>query len=291
MLAKFTGFTLLGLSGETVEVEVDTNNGMPAFDIVGLPDVAVKESKERVRSAIKNSGKKFPNHKITVNLAPADLKKEGVGLDLPIALGIIKASGQLGDGDFADTVMIGELSLDGTLRHVTGVLPMLISAMVVIPIAVYFSASVPDEVFKIILGAVLILLSIFFMFFSTKIHFKPSIFKGSIFGALGGKLNGLFSTGGPPVVLYLTHATDTNDSYFAGTQFYFCVTNIYATVMRAINGLLTVEILIYALIGMLGCLLGDFIGRRVFDKLNAKRLKMIIYIGMIISGVLMIVNI
>lgn len=128
MLAKFTGYTLIGLSGETVEVEVDTNNGMPSFDIVGLPDVAVKESKERVRSAIKNSGKKFPNHKITVNLAPADLKKEGAGLDLPIALGIIKASGQLGDKELTDTVMIGELSLDGTIRAVTGVLPILISA-------------------------------------------------------------------------------------------------------------------------------------------------------------------
>lgn len=171
------------------------------------------------------------------------------------------------------------------------VLPMLISAMVVIPIAVYFSASVPDKVFKMILGVVLILLSIFFIFFSTKIHFKPSIFKGAIFGALGGTLNGLFSTGGPPVVLYLTHATDNNDSYFAGTQFYFCITNIYATIMRAINGLLTIELLIYALIGMLGCLLGDFIGKKVFDKLNAKKLKLIIYIGMIISGVLMIVNV
>ena len=128
MLAKFTGYTLLGLSGEAVEVEVDTNNGLPAFEIVGLPDTAIKESKERVRSAIKNSGKKFPNHKITVNLAPADLKKEGAGLDLPIALGIIKASSQLADKDLSDTVFIGELSLDGTVRGVTGILPMLISA-------------------------------------------------------------------------------------------------------------------------------------------------------------------
>lgn len=128
MLAKYKGFTLLGLSGEVVEVEVDTNIGLPTFDIVGLPDASVKESKERVRSAIKNSGKKFPNHKITVNLAPADLKKEGAGLDLPIALGIIKASGQFEDKDIEETAIIGELSLDGTVRGVTGVLPMLISA-------------------------------------------------------------------------------------------------------------------------------------------------------------------
>ncbi len=128
MLAKYFGFTLIGLDGEVVEVEVDTNNGLPSFDIVGLPDASVKESKERVRSAIKNSGKRFPNHKITVNLAPADLKKEGAGLDLPIAMGIVKASSQLGDKDLSDTAFIGELSLDGALRGVSGILPMLISA-------------------------------------------------------------------------------------------------------------------------------------------------------------------
>ena len=126
MLAKYFGFTLIGLDGEVVEVEVDTNNGLPSFDIVGLPDASVKESKERVRSAIKNSGKRFPNHKITVNLAPADLKKEGAGLDLPIAMGIVKASSQLGDKDLSDTAFIGELSLDGALRGVSGILPMLI---------------------------------------------------------------------------------------------------------------------------------------------------------------------
>lgn len=128
MLAKYTGYTLIGLDGEAVEVEIDTSSGLPSFDIVGLPDTAVKESKERVRSAIKNSGKRFPNQKLTVNLAPADLKKEGAGLDLPIAVGIIKASGQFDDKDLPDTVFIGELSLDGTVRGVTGILPMLISA-------------------------------------------------------------------------------------------------------------------------------------------------------------------
>ena len=78
MLAKITGYVLTGLDGQGVDVEVDTNLGLPGFEIVGLPDAAVKESKERVRSAIKNSGKRFPAHKITVNLAPAELKKEGL---------------------------------------------------------------------------------------------------------------------------------------------------------------------------------------------------------------------
>ncbi len=128
MLSKVTGFVLDGLSGYPVTVEVDTNAGLPVFEMVGLPDAAVKESKERVRSAIKNSGKVFPNHRITVNLAPADIRKEGVGLDLPIAVGIVVASGQVAVNRGKDSVMIGELSLDGSIRGVTGILPILISA-------------------------------------------------------------------------------------------------------------------------------------------------------------------
>lgn len=127
MLAKTKGYVLTGLDGRAVDVEVDTNLGLPAFEIVGLPDAAVKESKERVRAAIKNSGKRFPIHKITVNLAPAELKKEGAGLDLPIAVGIIAASSQL-EITKIETAMIGELSLDGRVRGVNGILPILISA-------------------------------------------------------------------------------------------------------------------------------------------------------------------
>ena len=98
MLAKTKSYALFGLTGFAVDVEVDVANGLPAFDIVGLPDTAVKESKERVRSAIKNSGYKFPNHKITINLAPADIKKQGAYLDLGIAVGILK-SAQIGLND------------------------------------------------------------------------------------------------------------------------------------------------------------------------------------------------
>ena len=128
MLSKTIGYVLDGLDGCAVDVEVDTNIGMPIFDIVGLPDASVKESKERVRSAIKNSGKKFPAHKITVNLAPADVKKEGAGLDLPIAIGIISASAQAQNLNHCEFVIIGELSLGGGVRGVNGVLPLLISA-------------------------------------------------------------------------------------------------------------------------------------------------------------------
>ena len=95
MISKTTAYTLVGLDGIPITVEVDINNGLPAFDIVGLADTAVKESKERVRSAIKNSGFKVPTRKITANLAPADVKKEGSVYDLPLLLALLCASGQL----------------------------------------------------------------------------------------------------------------------------------------------------------------------------------------------------
>ncbi|MBO7186880.1 MAG: YifB family Mg chelatase-like AAA ATPase [Clostridia bacterium] len=127
MLSKTIGYGLSGLEGFAVSVEVDISNGLPSMDIVGLADTSIKESKERVRSAIKNSGRKFEPHKITVNLAPADIKKEGSALDLAIAVGILKSSAQIKDAP-DNIVYIGELSLDGSLRHINGVLPMLISA-------------------------------------------------------------------------------------------------------------------------------------------------------------------
>lgn len=127
MLSKVTSYALVGLEGVPVEVETDINKGMVSFELVGLPDTAVKESKERVSSAIRNSLLRFPVNKITVNLAPADIKKEGGQYDLPIAVSILSASGQL-TADTQDTVMLGELALDGALRAVTGILPVLISA-------------------------------------------------------------------------------------------------------------------------------------------------------------------
>jgi magnesium chelatase family protein len=123
VLAKVISCAVVGLDGELVEVEVDISGGLPAFNIVGLPDTAVQEAKERVRSAIRNSGLAFPNKRITVNLAPADLRKEGPAYDLPIAIGIILASEQV-VADVSAAVFLGELSLDGKLRHTHGVLPM-----------------------------------------------------------------------------------------------------------------------------------------------------------------------
>ncbi|EGO63129.1 YifB family Mg chelatase-like AAA ATPase [Acetonema longum] len=128
MYAQVHGSTTLGLEGIPVTVEVDIANGLPGFDIVGLPDTAVKESRERVRAAIKNSGFAFPNKRITINLAPADIRKDGSGLDLPIAVGIIAATGQLPAAGFHNIVFISELSLEGKLRSVSGVLPIALQA-------------------------------------------------------------------------------------------------------------------------------------------------------------------
>lgn len=124
MLAKITSGATVGLNATLVDVEVDiASQGLPSFTIVGLPDKTVEESKERVRSAIKNSGADFPISRITVNLAPADLPKAGPAYDLPIALGILIASGQIAP-DVLNSLFFGELSLDGTLRHTNGILPM-----------------------------------------------------------------------------------------------------------------------------------------------------------------------
>ena len=128
MLAKVTSFALIGLDGVPVEVEADINRGMTAYELVGLPDAAVKESRERINSAIRNSRLHFPVNRVTVNLAPADIKKEGSHYDLPIAMAILKASEQLGDASTDGYVMLGEMALDGLIRPVSGVLPVLISA-------------------------------------------------------------------------------------------------------------------------------------------------------------------
>ncbi len=124
MLARVFSCAVIGLEGVVVEVEVDTGEGLPAVVIVGLPDAAVQESRERVQSAIKNAGLYFPRKRLTVNLAPAAVRKEGPAYDLPIALGALIASEQLPSECIQDALVIGELSLDGSVRHVRGVLPM-----------------------------------------------------------------------------------------------------------------------------------------------------------------------
>ena len=128
MLARVFSCAVIGLEGVIVEVEVDYSNGLPAVIIVGLPDAAVHEIRERVQTAVKNAGLHFPRHRIVVNLAPAAVRKEGPAYDLPIALGVIMLSGHLSHEVVKDTLVVGELSLDGAVRHTRGILPMAATA-------------------------------------------------------------------------------------------------------------------------------------------------------------------
>ncbi len=128
MISKVVSFALSGLEGVKIEVETDISLGKPAYDIVGLPDAAVKEAKDRVRSAIKNSGYDFPYHRITVNMAPADVRKEGSDFDLAVAVSILKSNHSLPFAVGQNVAFFGELGLDGSLRKITGLLPVLISA-------------------------------------------------------------------------------------------------------------------------------------------------------------------
>ncbi len=129
MISNIKTISLSGVSGNLVEVQTDIGGGLPNVEIVGLPDASVKESRERIRAAIKNSGIEFPSRKIVINLAPASTRKEGSSYDLPIAVGILHALGDIYANNLENTIFIGELSLDGKINRVNGVLPMCIEAV------------------------------------------------------------------------------------------------------------------------------------------------------------------
>ena len=119
-VATTQGISLTGLEGEIVQIEVDVSKGLPGYQLLGLPDAALNESRDRIRSAINNSGKKWPQTKVTVSLSPAWLPKSGSGFDLPISIAILSATDQVAQKNFDKTILIGELSLEGALRPVRG---------------------------------------------------------------------------------------------------------------------------------------------------------------------------
>ena len=169
-------------------------------------------------------------------------------------------------------------------------MPLLCSAMVAIPVAVLFLAGGPEQLMKMLLGIVMVVLSIYFLYFSKRITIRPTVCNGIIAGTIGGTLSGLFSTGGPPAVLYLVNATTENLAYFATIQFYFAVTSTYSTVLRIVNGVITWEVFGYFVVSLVGWWLGDYIGNKVFARMNGEALKRVIYIGMCFSGILMIIQ-
>lgn len=152
MLSKIYSCGLLGVDGIIVTVEIDISRGLPGYSLVGLPDAGIKESKDRVFSAIKNSNYNYPMERITINLAPADLKKEGSAYDLPIAIGILSSSDQLSKPNLDNYLIIGELSLSGEIRAINGVLPMVLAAKknkirkIIVPYGNHFEAAVVDGV-------------------------------------------------------------------------------------------------------------------------------------------------
>lgn len=129
MISNIKTISLNGIDGNLVEVQTDITGGLPNFEIVGLPDTSVKESKERIRSAIKNSNIEFPSRKIIINLAPASTRKEGTSYDLPIAVGILCALNEINEKNLDNTIFLGELSLNGKINRINGVLPMCIEAL------------------------------------------------------------------------------------------------------------------------------------------------------------------
>jgi magnesium chelatase family protein len=152
VLAKVLSSTLLGVEAPMVEVEVDLSNGLPTFTTVGLPDASIRESRDRVKSAMSNSGFAFPLKRITVNLAPAHLRKEGTAFDLPIALGILQAAGYIQSDALQEYVVVGELSLDGRVKGIAGVMPMAVAlrqapvAGMIVPVENATEAAIIDDV-------------------------------------------------------------------------------------------------------------------------------------------------
>src|SRR5262244_1816302 len=128
MLACVRSAAVFGIDATPVSIEVDITYGLPGLTIVGLPDASVRESRDRIRSAVRNSGFEFPKHRIIVNLAPADVRKAGSSFDLPIALGLLATSGLLERRSIDDAVVLGELSLDGGINGIRGVLPIAVAA-------------------------------------------------------------------------------------------------------------------------------------------------------------------
>jgi len=161
MLAKLHSMSLLGIDAFEITIEADISEQLPSFTIVGLPDGAVRESRERVMSAIKNCGFEFPARKVTINMAPADIRKEGSAYDLPIALGLLIASGQMTVKRPEHYCIIGELSLDGTVKPVKGILPMTLAARergffgVILPLQGAKEASVAEGVAVLPVGNLL----------------------------------------------------------------------------------------------------------------------------------------
>ena len=189
----------------------------------------------------------------------------------------------------ATTSIVVALSMRKSINWKNLPAPLITSA-VTSYIAVQFMAGQTDEMLKMLLGIALILLSIYFFFFSGKIQFKPALWKGALAGALSGVMNGLFAMGGPPMVIYFMMSSKDMKEYLATIQMYFALSNIYTTAIKASAGYVTREVLIFYIIAGLAALLGVWLGKRVYNRCKPGILKKAVYGFMAISGVINIVT-
>ncbi len=189
----------------------------------------------------------------------------------------------------ATTSIIVALSMRKLINWKNLPAPLICSAITSF-LAVQFMAGQTDRILKMLLGFVLIILSIYFFFFSGKIQFKPALWKGALAGALSGIMNGLFSMGGPPMVIYFMMSSKDMKEYLATIQMYFALSNIYTTAVKASAGYVTRSVLIFYIIAALSALLGVWLGKRVFNRCKPNILKKAVYGFMAISGVINIVT-
>ena len=169
------------------------------------------------------------------------------------------------------------------------VVPTITASLVTVPLAVGFSAQAPEDLIRTLLGIFLILLSIYFLFVAGKIKLRPSVGGGLAVGAVSGVLGGMFSMGGPPVVLYLVQAVADKTAYIATMQAHFAVINLYSAGTRALNGVITTNVLLCFAVAVGGSLLGNYAGGRIFEKLDSAKVKKLVYLVMIFSGITMII--
>jgi len=169
-------------------------------------------------------------------------------------------------------------------------MPPLISYLLCSTAMIWLSAGQPDAVLKKLVAAALILLSLYFIFFSKRIHIRPSPVTGTVCGLLSGVLGGLFGMSGPPMVVYLLEATDSNDAYFGTIQCFFALTNIVNTAMRAVTGTVTPAVLVFVAVGIIFAFAGRWLGARLFTRLRPEPLKRCVYCFMAVSGVVMLLG-
>lgn len=166
--------------------------------------------------------------------------------------------------------------------------PTVAASLITVPLAVGFSVNASEDLVRSLLGVALIVLSVYFLFFTGKVRLKASAPAGLLAGSLSGVLGGMFSMGGPPIVLYLLQATADKGAYFATLQAHFALTNLYSTGTRALNGIVTAKVLGWFAVAVAGSLAGNHIGGKLFEKLDSAKMKKLVYLVMIVSGVTML---